>query len=219
MPLATILVLSAILGPWLAGVVPIAQATAVQQTQPQEAPPAGSPQETSSQEPSKPAEQEPKPDQSAAPQQLPAPAPASSEQPEKPQLDSAAKNPTGKTTSSTGKKTRKHNKHKPTAQPGPGPTKTVVRDGSTSDPAVQINPSLSEEQASHQRQNTTQLLATTDANLKKMSGRGLSSGQQDTVDQIRKYMEQAKAAVEAGDLQRAHNLAFKAHLLSNELVK
>lgn len=217
MPLATILVLSAIFGPWLAGVVPITQATAVQQTQPQEAPPAGSSQETSSQEPSKPSEQEPKPDQSAAPPQTPAP--ASAQQPEKPQPDSAAKNPTGKTTSSTGKRTSKHSKHKPTAQPGPGPTKTVVRDGSTSDPAVQISPSLSEQQASHQRQNTTQLLATTDANLKKMSGRELSSGQQDTVNQIRKYMEQANAAVEAGDLERAHNLAFKAHLLSNELVK
>ncbi len=217
MPLATILVLSAIFGPWLAGVVPITQATAVQQTQPQEAPPAGSSQETSSQEPSKPSEQEPKPDQSAAPPQTPAP--ASAQQPEKPQTDSAAKNPTGKTTSSTGKRTSKHSKHKPTAQPGPGPTKTVVRDGSTSDPAVQISPSLSEQQASHQRQNTTQLLATTDANLKKMSGRELSSGQQDTVNQIRKYMEQANAAVEAGDLERAHNLAFKAHLLSNELVK
>ncbi len=217
MPLATILVLSAIFGPWLAGVVPITQATAVQQTQPQEAPPAGSSQETSSQEPSKPSEQEPKSDQSAAPPQTPAP--ASAQQPEKPQPDSAAKNPTGKTTSSTGKRTSKHSKHKPTAQPGPGPTKTVVRDGSTSDPAVQISPSLSEQQASHQRQNTTQLLATTDANLKKMSGRELSSGQQDTVNQIRKYMEQANAAVEAGDLERAHNLAFKAHLLSNELVK
>jgi len=217
MPLATILVLSAILGPWLAGVVPIAQATAVQQTQPQEAQPAGSPQETSSQEPSRPSEQEPKPDQSAAPPETPAP--ASAQQAEKPQPDSAAKNPTGKTTSSTGKRTSKHSKHKPTAQPGPGPTKTVVRDGSTSDPAVQISPSLSGEQASHQRQNTTQLLATTDANLKKMSGRELSSGQQDTVNQIRKYMEQANAAVEAGDLQRARNLAFKAHLLSDELVK
>jgi hypothetical protein len=63
------------------------------------------------------------------------------------------------------------------------------------------------------------LLATTDANLKKISARQLGSTQQDSVSQIRKYMEQAKAAEEAGDVQRAHNLASKALLLSDDLVK
>jgi hypothetical protein len=37
--------------------------------------------------------------------------------------------------------------------------------------------------------------------------------------QIRAYMEQAKSADAAGELQRARNLAVKAHLLSDELVK
>lgn len=95
----------------------------------------------------------------------------------------------------------------------------MVPNGSTADPEIQISPSLTEEQASHQRQNTTQLLASTDANLKKVSGGPISPSQQDVVNQIRKYMEQAKAADDAGDPQRAHNLAFKAHLLSDDLVK
>ena len=78
---------------------------------------------------------------------------------------------------------------------------------------------MSAEQASSQRQSTTQLLAATDANLKQISSRQLNSTQQDSVSQIRKYMEQAKAAEKAGDVQRAHNLASKALLLSDDLVK
>ena len=39
------------------------------------------------------------------------------------------------------------------------------------------------------------------------------------VKQVRTYMEQAKAAAGAGDLERANNLATKAQLLSAELAK
>ena len=88
--------------------------------------------------------------------------------------------------------------------------KKVVRNGGTVDPVVQLAPGMSAEQASSQRQSTTQLLAATDANLKQISSRQLNSTQQDSVSQIRKYMEQAKAAEKAGDVQRAHNLASKA---------
>lgn len=78
---------------------------------------------------------------------------------------------------------------------------------------------MSAEQASRQRQNTTQLLAATDTNLKQISSRQLNPSQQDSVSQIRKYIEQAKAAEQAGDVQRAHNLASKALLLSDDLAK
>lgn len=78
---------------------------------------------------------------------------------------------------------------------------------------------MSEEQASSQRQSTSQLLSATDANLKQISSRQLNSTQQDSVSQIRKYMEQAKAAEKAGDVQRAHNLASKAVMLSDDLAK
>jgi hypothetical protein len=95
----------------------------------------------------------------------------------------------------------------------------VVRNGGTTDPVIQLAPGMSEEQASRQRQSTSQLLATTDTNLKQISARQLSLNQQDSVSQIRKYMEQAKAAEDAGDMQRAHNLASKALLLSDDVVK
>ncbi len=65
---------------------------------------------------------------------------------------------------------------------------------------------------------TYQLLASSDANLKKISGRQLSANQQDTVKQIKSYMEQANTAAKDGDVQRAHNLAVKANLLATELV-
>ena len=58
-----------------------------------------------------------------------------------------------------------------------------------------------------------------DANHKKIAGRQLDSNQQDMVTQIRQFMSQAKEAIDAGDLERARTLAWKAQLLSEELVK
>ena len=46
--------------------------------------------------------------------------------------------------------------------------KRWCRNGGTADPAVQLAPGVSNEQASRQRQSTTQLLATTDTNLKQL---------------------------------------------------
>ena len=97
--------------------------------------------------------------------------------------------------------------------------KKVVKNGGTADPAAQLAPGVSNEQASRQRKSTTELLAATDANLKQLASRQLNKTQQDSVSQIRKYMEQAKTAEEAGDVQRAQNLASKALMLSDDLVK
>ena len=63
------------------------------------------------------------------------------------------------------------------------------------------------------------MLESADANLKKIAGRQLSSNQQDLVNQIRQFMGQSKTSSEAGDLERARTLAWKAKLLSEELVK
>jgi len=98
-----------------------------------------------------------------------------------------------------------------------GPTKTVVRNGSTSAPAVELSSGLSPQEISQQAKNTDQLLASADANLKVISGRQLSAAQQDTVTQIKSFMEQARAASSNGDVQRAYNLANKANMLSADL--
>jgi hypothetical protein len=39
------------------------------------------------------------------------------------------------------------------------------------------------------------------------------------VEQIKSYVTQSRAAITDGDLVRANNLALKAHLLSDALVK
>jgi hypothetical protein len=83
---------------------------------------------------------------------------------------------------------------------------------------VDLSPGLSQQQASRQSESTKQLLANSEADLGKISGRQLSANQQDTVKQIKSYLDQARKAVIDGDVQRAHNLAVKANLLSAELV-
>jgi hypothetical protein len=94
-----------------------------------------------------------------------------------------------------------------------------VRNGGSDEPTVQLTGGTTAEQASHQRSTTDQLTTATEENLKKIAGRQLNPSQQEMVSQIKQFMEQSKAAVAAGDLERGHNLALKAHLLSDELVK
>ena len=159
---------------------------------------------------------------SEAPPPQTTPAPDATPQPPKTQPETPAKTPESKTPepkTKTATRKRRRAKHTATAAPGATPEKKVVRNCGTTDPVVQLAPGMSAEQASSQRQSTTQLLATTDSNLKQISTRQLGQTQQDSVSQIRKYMEQAKAAEAAGDVERAHNLASKALLLSDDLVK
>ena len=62
-------------------------------------------------------------------------------------------------------------------------------------------------------------MATTDENLKRISARQLTPSEQSTLAQIQAYVRQSRSASDAGDLARAHTLAFKAHLLSDDLAK
>ncbi len=72
---------------------------------------------------------------------------------------------------------------------------------------------------SPQRVNTERLLASTEDELKTTARHPLDSSQQETVKQIHQYQAQSKTALQAGDLELAHNLAVKAHLLADQLVK
>ena len=133
------------------------------------------------------------------------------------------KEPTKQQKSTQQKSTSKKRPHKnqPTAtrRTGQEGQKKVVHRGSTAEPNAQLTPSITDEQAVRQRQNTNNLLASTDASLQKLSGRQLTQDEQETVGQIRKFMEQVKEADKEGDLQRAYKLAVKAHLLSDALTK
>ncbi len=117
-------------------------------------------------------------------------------------------------------KPKKHiAKKKPVTPPPATASKPkVVPEGGTENPSTQLSAGIPHDEAQHQQQTTAQLLATTDANLKSIT-RSLSSDEQAMVQQIRNYMDQSRLATKEGDLERAHNLALKAHLLSDELVK
>ena len=156
---------------------------------------------------------QPNPKQPAA-QTTPSPDATKPAQPSQPD---ASGNKTGTATKAAAKKRRRR---KPAAATTTTtPEKKVVRNGGTADAGTKLSPGVSDEQASRDRQTTTQLLSKTDANLKQLSTRQLNATQQDSVSQIKKYMEQAKAAETAGDVQRAQNLASKALMLSDDLVK
>jgi hypothetical protein len=105
------------------------------------------------------------------------------------------------------------------APPNCPPEKKIVHDGGTSEPPIELVGGPGGAQASHQRDTTDQLLGSVENNLKKVAGRQLNSSQQEMMTQIQQFIEQSRAAVAAGDMERGHNLAMKAHLLSAELVK
>jgi hypothetical protein len=177
------------------------------------------PSETKSGEPSQTRVGEPSNQQTPATSSQPS---TGKQQEENPQAGSEQAGPAA--TSSTNKSTQpssntRHRKRKHAKTPNSGPRKIVVHNGGTTEPTALLAPGMTEEQASHRRQNITQLLVSTDDNVKKISGRPLNSSQQATLDQIRAYMQQAKSAADSGDLERGHNLATKAHLLADDLLK
>jgi len=96
------------------------------------------------------------------------------------------------------------------------PPKIVVRQGGTAEPSIQL---AGGDQASQKRTDANQLLGLTESNLKKISGLQLSEAQKDTVVQIRQFVHQSKDALATGDVERGKTLAWKAQLLSEDLVQ
>ncbi len=128
-------------------------------------------------------------------------------------------------TPATGKKapTRVATKHSKRTEPAPAPDgaprKIVVREGGANEPAAQIVPGMTPEEATRQRQNAEQLLGSTGEQLKQLADRTLNPPQLETVGQIRNYMDGARSALKEGDVRRASTLAEKAHLLAEDLAK
>jgi len=91
-----------------------------------------------------------------------------------------------------------------------------VKNGGSDQPTVQLKPPSDGQQ---QRSSTEQLNAATEDNLKKIEGRPLASAEQETLNQAKQFIEQSKAAISDGDLDRGHDLAQKARLLADELAK
>ncbi|HVI11071.1 MAG TPA: hypothetical protein VND65_22500 [Candidatus Binatia bacterium] len=75
------------------------------------------------------------------------------------------------------------------------------------------------DQKTFQQNSTAELTSATEENLKKITTLSLDASQKEMVSQIRQFLDESKAAVAAGDLDRGHSLARKARLLSDELLK
>ena len=115
----------------------------------------------------------------------------------------------------------KRKKHKPAQAVESSttePSRTVVRNGSTPEPSIAIAPDVSDQETSRKLNSTDRLLASADANLKQIAGRQLSAAEEDTVKQIKVYMEQSRTAAKNGEVQRAYTLANKANMLSADLA-
>lgn len=93
--------------------------------------------------------------------------------------------------------------------------KIVIQEGGSPGQG-QLSPTLTGE--ANNKRTTQQLLDATEANLKGIK-RQLTPEEQAMVAQIKDYLEQSRKATVEADLVRARNLALKAHLLSDELVK
>ena len=98
------------------------------------------------------------------------------------------------------------------------PAKVVVRQGGITEQSIQLAGGTGGNEASYKRDAARGMLAATEENLKKMDGQQLTTAQQDSASQIRQFVKQSKSAMAAGDLERAQTLAWKAKLLSDDLV-
>jgi hypothetical protein len=99
------------------------------------------------------------------------------------------------------------------------PPRIVVDSGGTSATATTtVAPDMPHTEEVHHRLTTEQLMQSTDANIKSLK-RVLTPDERGIMQQIQEFMAQARDAMQAQDLVRAHNLALKAHLLSDELVR
>ncbi len=122
----------------------------------------------------------------------------------------------------------------PEQRPKPKPRKPAPRrtvPPQTSEPAktespkpaqpgssAQITADVPRAAVQSQRQNTENLLYSSQDKLAHIS-HSLNDGEQGMLRQARNYLVQSTQALQAGDIERAYNLAVKANLLANELAK
>ena len=83
-------------------------------------------------------------------------------------------------------------------QSDPCPPKVVVRQGGTSEPAIQLTGGAAGAQKSEAQATAGPMIDATEENLKKLSARQLSATEQETITQIRQFITQSKTAVAAG---------------------
>ena len=112
----------------------------------------------------------------------------------------------------------------PAAPPQPSGTQTVAsvrppRTGATeSAPENAIAAAVPDAQLLHQKEDTARMVDATENALKGIN-RSLSDEEKSMRSQIQSYLQQSRKATTDGDFERAYNLAKKAQLLADALVK
>jgi hypothetical protein len=107
------------------------------------------------------------------------------------------------------------------SSPGGSETASLRPSGNPADSAaaIAVGPDVSSPEANRDRQSTKQLLDSTENQLKRLDTRSLTADQKAMLSQIRAYIGQSRKAITDGDYERASNLARKAQLLTDELMK
>lgn len=164
----------------------------------------------------------PRPETPATTATPPAPAPDSTATPTE---NAASQKPSPSHPKRVGGKLHKHpsvtaaKKQSPPAPVTPPVSTTAKASAPSPEEAVgQIAPDMSQSAASQAQQSTTQLLDSAELNLRNLT-RTLNNDELNTVSQIRSYIAQSRVALKDQDIERAHNLALKAHQLSDVLVR
>ena len=177
---------------------------------PQQPPPTAAPQPTATPTPSdaQPAEQQPEPQPTATPAEQP----KTAEKPKTRQGRRAAakKPPAPAGGDKPGTEVARNNSSR----------KVVPAEKAEPTPPVmgQISPGPTPADAAHSQISTDQLLQGAEANLNGIT-RQLSKDEEAMRAQSREFIKQSRAASTENDLARAHTLAVKARLLSDELIK
>lgn len=126
----------------------------------------------------------------------------------------------------------KHHRRKPSPPPTPSSESNAQSSGNSTvaaarppaNPANEAPPDMaiaadvSSAQLLQQKHTTAQLLEATEKTLNGLP-HDLSHDEEEMVAQIKSYLAQSHKATTDGDFERAYNLATKAHLLSDALVK
>ncbi len=99
------------------------------------------------------------------------------------------------------------------------PPRVVIQEGGANTTSGRVSSGAPADKSANNQASTQQLLDGTENNLKNIVKRQLSADEESTVAQIRDYIKQSQDASKDGDQVRAHNLALKARLLSDDLVK
>ena len=109
---------------------------------------------------------------------------------------------------------------RPRVSPSPAPAATAPATDSANAPeAPTIAAQLSKQEVAAAQQETNQSLDTAEKNLASARSKRLNAAQSDLVSKIKGFLKDAREAAEAGDWARARNLAKKALVLSEELVR